>query len=160
MNHKQEPTPSFVDNKSIEQIAALVHSINEILARYPDRDWNYSRIRLRLAEPTALESPYFLGCEVLDDSTAHGRAERKTVQDEVAWGEHHESELGILEIISRRLNKALLALPGHCFAADPVLKGRRPVIRLVRREELQKAQVPVVLWYEVQEVNGEEFENR
>jgi len=48
------------------------------------------------------------------------------VQDEINWGDYHSSELGILEIISLRVNKALLAIVGGDFL--PAAARRENVI--------------------------------
>ena len=160
MKETQEPTSSFIGGDYIKQAGGLVQTLNEILSHYSDKDWNYSRIRLTMVEVVALESPYLLRCELIDGVSPGGRRELRDVQDEIRWGENHSSELGILEIVSLRVNKAVLALPGTLFASAELLRGRRPIIRLVKRQELLAARVPVALWYQIQEVGGEEFENR
>jgi hypothetical protein len=75
--------------------------------------------------------------------------------DEVAWGERHANELGILEIISLRVNRALLEATSNEYWGET-----RPVLRVERKEALEQQGVTVAFWYEVQEVSGEQFENR
>jgi hypothetical protein len=158
--HLNDTTPLFQQHY-IREIANLVQWINEILSHYSDKDWNYSRIRLVLVEVASTQSPYLLGCELIDLGSSQGRRECKDVQNEVTWGERHSGELGILELISLRVNRALLELVGDKLyvTGDPP-KRCHPVLRLVKRQDLIAANVQTAIWYEVQEVAGEEFENR
>jgi hypothetical protein len=78
----------------------------------------------------------------------------KALTDEIAWGERHSSELGILEIVSLRINKALLT------ASNSLWRDKRPVLRLAKRNLLLDQGVRAALWYEVREVTGEDFESR
>jgi hypothetical protein len=153
-------TPSTVPN-CIGDVRGIVQRINEILASYSDKDWNYSRIRLTAVEVAALDSPYLLDCELLDLGTARGERECKEVQNEVVWGDHHSSELGILEIISLRVNKALLSLRDVNLAANNTATRKKiPVMRLRKRQDLLVAGTEAAIWYEITEVGGEEFDNR
>jgi hypothetical protein len=99
--------------------------------------------------------PYTLWVEYVDVSTKTGRITFKTCTDEVTWGCRHADELGILELISLRLNKALIE-----STSDEFWSYRRPVVRLAKKEELIKQDISVGLWYQVQEIAGEEFDNR
>src|SRR5438046_3017459 len=96
----------------IVEVGGIVEWINATLQKYSDKDWNYSRIKLIQIEVVSSECPYLLTCELMEVRTLKGRQALKDVQNEVAWGDHHSSELGILEIISLRVNKALLAVAG------------------------------------------------
>jgi hypothetical protein len=158
--HLNNKTPLF-PSSYIGEIGNLVQWINEILSRCPDKDWNYSRIRLRVIDVTTAQAPYLLGCELIDHDTPAGKRELRDVQDEVAWGERHSSELGILELISLRANRALIELIGDNFYVTAESPGRfHPVLRLVKKQDLVTANIKSAIWYEVQEVAGEEFENR
>jgi hypothetical protein len=136
----------------IEKIAPR---INTALSRYSDKDWNYSRIRLHKRKLQDLAGPYVLWVDLVDARTKKGRAELKASAEEVAWGGHHSHELGILEIISLRLNKALF----EC-TSDEVWDFRRPVIRVVKKQDLEEQGVSAAFWYDVDEILGEEFDNR
>lgn len=152
---------SFSGTEYIGNVNGLVQWINENLQKYSDKDWNYSRLRLKIIHVTSTESPYLLGCELIDMGKPQGDRLLKDVQGEISWGDYHSSELGILELISLRLNKALLGVVGHNYylSGDPP-KKKHPVIRLVKRQVLIEANTPTAIWYEVQEVIGEEFDNR
>jgi hypothetical protein len=155
-----DPTPS-IEQDYIRETARIVQRFNEILQGYSDNDWNYSRIRLKGVEVASVQSPYLLAYELVDPSTAKGRRDLKAVQDEVTWGDHHASELGILEIISLRVNKAMLALEGEHFSLPDAPQRRyRAVLRVVPRNALLASNIAAAIWYEVEEVAGEEFENR
>jgi len=133
----------------------VVTKLNETLALCPDKDWNYSRISLSMRPLDELKSPYVLWTEVLDLVTKEGRADLKALSDEVKWGERHLSELGILEIISLRINKALLE-----NTSDQLWQNRRPIVRVVKKHLLADQGIRTALWYEVQEVAGEDFDSR
>ena len=161
MNGIQNSITPFLDGGYIANLPGFVQRLNEILRRYSDKDWNYSRIRLVTLRVAALQCPYLLGCEFVDPNTRKGAREIKDVESEVIWGEHHSSELGILEIVSLRLNKALHAVVDENFqsSGSPSHRGH-PIIRLLKRQTLLDANVPIAMWYEVQEVSGEEFDSR
>src|SRR5687767_13550931 len=113
----------------------LVQWINDVLRRYSDKDWNYSRIKVTTVQVNDFQSPYLLVCELISLQTPEGKRDLKAVETEIIWGENHSSELGILEIISLRINKALLALVG----SKPYLTGEpprafHPVVRLARKQ--------------------------
>ncbi len=133
----------------------VVTQVNATLQSYSDKDWNYSRISLTIRPLEALDSPYVLRLEVLDLTTKQGRADLKTLSDEVKWGDRHTSELGMLEVVSLRLNKALLEITG-----DEYWQYKRPVVRIVRKEELAGQSITHALWYQIHEVAGEDFDNR
>lgn len=161
MNNTQAATTPFSDSEYIAKLPEFVHRLNEILQHYSDKDWNYSRVRLVTLQVSALQCPYLLGCEFVDPNSKKGAREIKDVQSEVTWGEHHSSELGILELVSLRLNKALLAVVDEKFlSGGPPSHRGHPIIRLVKRQALIDANVPLAMWYEVQEVSGEEFDSR
>lgn len=137
------------------ELVKLAEAINQSLETYADKDWNYSRIRLLVNDLAVIVSPYVLACERLNTRSAHGQAELKTLAGEIKWGSRHSDELGILELISLRLNKALLEV-----TSDANWNSRRPVIRVVHRQALEQENIPSALWYEVTEVAGEEFDSR
>lgn len=83
-----------------------------------------------------------------------GEADLRALRDEVAWGSRHSDELGILEIVSLRINKAILQALGEKPSAE------QPVLRIVKKQELESHQITEAFWYEIQEVSGEDFENR
>jgi hypothetical protein len=139
----------------IASVAELMQRINEALSGYSDKDWNYSRIRLQARNLHDVVGPYTLWLETIDVHTKSGRAEIKASTDEVAWGTRHSNELGILEIISLRLNKALK----EC-TSDEFWGFQRPVVRVVKKQQLAAQLIDDAFWYEVEEVGGEEFENR
>jgi hypothetical protein len=132
-----------------------VRPINAALQDYSDKDWNYSRITLTTKPLDELKSPYILKIEVLDLKTKQGRTDLKTLSDEVKWGERHASELGMLEVVSLRVNKALLDV-----TSDEHWQFKRPVVRIAKKETLAGKQDTDVLWYQITEVAGEDFDNR
>src|SRR5882724_10935615 len=111
------------------QMEAAVKQINAALQGYSDKDWSYSRISLAMRLLDTLDSPYILSIETLDLKTKQGRADLKTLSDEVKWGERHASELGMLEVVSLRINKALLEV-----TSDEHWQFKRPVVRIAKRE--------------------------
>ena len=133
----------------------LVTRINSALEMRADKDWNFSRISLHLKDLDGLNSAYCLWPEVLDLVTIQARKDLKTLTDEVKWGERHSSELGVLELVSLRVNKALL----EC-TSDDYWRHQRPVIRLAKKDVLLNEGVHVAIWYEVREVGGEDFDSR
>ena len=149
----QPETPLMVIGK--EQLNELVIKINESLLKYSDKDWNYSRIYLQLRPLHILEGPYVLWFDLIETSTKPGKANIKSVASEILWGDRHSSELGILEIISLRINKALFEV-----TTDEFWGNQRPVLRVTKKELLTGSNVTHALWYTVTEVAGEEFENR
>jgi hypothetical protein len=151
MNRAGNETSPFADT-SLQQ---LVTSLNATLAGCSDKDWNYSRISLLVRPLEDVNSPYLLWPEVLDLVTKPGRSDLKTLSAEIKWGEHHASELGILEIISLRINKALLE-----STSDEFWQYKRPVLRVLKKHLLAEQGIRAALWYEVQEVAGEDFDNR
>ncbi len=161
MNQTGKSVTSSIDSIHVDDVQPLVQKINAALKRYSDKDWNYSRIALTVVEVSATESPYLLGCELVDLGTRQEAKALKDVQSEVTWGDHHSNELGILELVSLRVNKALLAVASRedFVSGDPPRK-HHPVLRLVKRADLLAAKVAKAIWYEVQEVAGEEFDSR
>jgi hypothetical protein len=143
--------PHFTDT-SLQQ---LVTSLNSAMQSYSDKDWNYSRILLSVRSLGELDSPYLLWPEILDLQTKEGRADLKALSDEVKWGERHSSELGLLEIVSLRINKALLE-----STSDQYWQNKRPILRAVKKYLLAEQDVRAALWYEVHEVAGDDFDNR
>jgi hypothetical protein len=133
----------------------LADRLNNSLATYSEKDWNYSRIML-IAKPLSdTQTPYMLWCDRLDTTSREGQKQLKRVAEEVKWGDRHSSELGILELVSLRINKALL----QCARGENWADGQ-PVMRLARKQDLQHQGITTAFWYEVQEVAGEDFENR
>jgi len=139
-------------NASLEEV---VTTLNGILGSRSDKDWNYSRILLTVRPLGDLNCPYVLWPEVLDPTTKEGRSDLKALSQEVTWGDRHSSELGVLEIISLRINKALLENTSHQFGRD-----KRVVIRIVKKDVLAEQGIRAALWYDVREVAGEDFDNR
>src|SRR5882762_7421694 len=135
------------------QMEAAVKQINAALQNYSDKDWNYSRISLAMRPLDTLNSPYILKIEVLDLKTKQGRTDLKTLSDEVKWGERHASELGMLEVVSLRINKALLEV-----TSDEHWQFKRPIVRIAKKETLAGKQDTDALWYQITEVAGEDFD--
>jgi hypothetical protein len=142
-------------NEQNEQMATSVELVNTALQEYSDKDWNYSRISLIIRQLDTIDGPYILRLELLDVKTKQGRADLKTLSDEVKWGERHASELGMLEVVSLRINKALLEV-----TSDEHWQFKRPVLRIVKKEVLAGKQDTYALWYQIHEVAGEDFDNR
>jgi hypothetical protein len=138
-----------------EQMEVAVNQINSALLAYSDKDWNYSRITLAVKPLSSVDSAYILRLETLDLTTKAGRNELKALVDEVKWGDRHSSELGVLEVVSLRINKALLEA-----TSDEFWQHKRVIIRIAKKEELAGEQPTHALWYHVTEVSGEDFDNR
>ncbi len=134
---------------------AIVGKINKALQEFSDKDWNYSRISLINRHFNMLNSRYILKLEVLDLDAKPGRTDLKTLSDEVKWGDRHSSELGMLEVVSLRINKALLEI-----TSDQYWQNKRPVVRIVKAEDVAGENDDSVLWYQINEVAGEDFDNR
>ena len=137
------------------QMEAAVNQVNTALKDYSDKDWNYSRISLTICPLDTIAGPYALRLEVLDLATKQGRADLKTLSDEVKWGDRHSSELGMLEVVSLRINRALLEI-----TSDEHWQYKRPVVRIARREVLAEQAATHAIWYQISEVAGVEFDNR
>ena len=133
----------------------LVLKINETLIQYSDKDWNYSRISLITSLLNLINGPYALWADVIDSATKQGQEELKRTSEEMKWGEHHSGELGILEIISLRVNKALQQVSNDEFWGKS-----RPILRITRKEHLALQEITHAIWYEIAEVGGEEFDSR
>ena len=139
----------------LSALTQLVTRLNAALDSHSDKDWNFSRISLSIRPLAGSDNPYFLWPEVLDLVTEQGRNDLKTLTDEVKWGERHSSELGMLEIVSLRVNKALLV-----STSDEFWQNQRPVLRVIAKHLLVTQEIPSAIWYEVNEVRGEDFDNR
>ena len=142
-------------NEQTDQTDASVKRVNTALQEYSDKDWNYSRISLVIRPLDGFDSPYILRLEVLDLKTKQGRTDLKTLSDEVKWGDRHASELGMLEVVSLRINKALLEA-----TSDEYWQFKRPVVRIAKRESFAGQQDARSIWYQITEVAGEDFDNR
>jgi hypothetical protein len=129
--------------------------VNSALLKYSDKDWNYSRISLITKLLESIDGPYVLKIDVLDQTTRQGRDELRTLADEVKWGDRHSSQLGMLEVVSLRINKALLEVTSN----DSWLQ-MRPVIRIVKKECVDREDTRHAIWYQITEVAGEYFDNR
>jgi len=152
VNHYMKiPNPSAQN----EQMEVSVKRVNTALQEYSDKDWNYSRISLVVRLLEDFDSPYILRLEILDLKTKQGRTDLKTLSDEVKWGDRHVSELGMLEVVSLRINKALLDA-----TSDEHWQFKRPVVRIAKREALAGQQDTGAIWYQITEVVGEDFDNR
>jgi len=138
-----------------DKLIAITNKVNETLNKYSDKDFQYSRIFLQIKPLESINGPYALWYELVSTTVKQGRTDLRAASDEVTWGERHSHELGILEIISLRLNKALLAL-----SSDELWGDTHPIIRVTERQLLAQQGVTEALWYEVQEVSGEEFDSR
>ena len=138
-----------------EELQLVKTRINKALADYSDKNWNYSRIILVTKPLQDLQSPYALWPDQLNLKEKSDQEALKSLENEVKWGDRHSNELGFLELVSLRLNKALLE-----STSDEHWNYLRPVIRTEKREELILQNITTALWYEIQEVAGEEFENR
>ena len=134
---------------------AAVKQVNGALHDYSDKDWNYSRIALTTKPLDTLDSPYILKLELLDLKSKQGRTELKTLSDEVKWGERHASELGMLEVVSLRINRALLEV-----TSDEYWQFKRPVVRIAKQEVLAGKDTTHAIWYQITEVAGDDFDNR
>lgn len=138
-----------------QNLQPTLQQINDALRRCPDKDWNYSRITLQLRPLTQADSPYLLWVEHIVTTQKSGKGELASLKSELTWGGRHSDELGILEIISLRINKALLEHTSDEFWTD-----HRPVIRTVSKQELEAQGITEAFWYHVEEVVGNDFENR
>ena len=151
MSHSKSPIASI----SPVQLQKLTAKVNAALQTYSDKDWNYSRISLHVIRLADCDGVYALWLDLIDMRSKQGKLNLKAVSDEVAWGERHSNELGILEIVSLRINKALLEI-----TSDSFWEGLRPIVRLVKKQVLEQSMVTDALWYDVREVSGEDFDNR
>ena len=133
----------------------LHDQINSALSAYSDKDWNYSRICLVIRPLETLDGPYVLKIDRLDQTTKAGQEELKTLAGEVKWGDRHSSELGMLEVVSLRINKALLEI-----TTNEDWNQKRPVIRIAKKQQVDNESNTNALWYQITEVAGEEFDNR
>jgi hypothetical protein len=144
-----------IDFQQFSEMPTSSEKVASALRTVSDKDWNYSRISLQLRPLADITSPYVLWLESFDTSTKTGRSNLARLKSEVAWGSSHSSELGILEVISLRLNRALLE-----HTSDEFWDNRRHCVRIIRREELEAQGIAEAFWYHVQEVRGEEFDSR
>ena len=144
-----------ISHRENQQMEVLVNQINSALKAYSDKDWNYSRIALVLRPLREFDGPYVLRIDRLDLTAKAGQKDLKALVDEVRWGDRHSSELGILEVVSLRINKALLEA-----TSDEFWQYQRAVVRIAGREELGREQSTNAIWYQVTEVAGEDFDNR
>lgn len=136
-------------------LTGFADAANRILAKYDDKDWNYSRILLVTRTLQSLDSAYFLVPDSIDPRNAEGRQALRDLVKELAWGERHSNELGVLELVSLRVNHALVELSGGPHAKEEI-----PVVRVVPRQSVEPKPGTQVLWYEVVEVSGEDFDSR
>ncbi len=133
----------------------FVDKLNNTLNLYPDKDWNYSRIVLVYNELEKLSSPYCLWCDLADRSSDEGKRFIKRTEEEIAWGKRHMNELGILEIVSFRINKALADI-----GTQDIWGRFHPILRVENKERIAERGINACLWYRVEEVVGEDFESR
>jgi hypothetical protein len=137
------------------KLSELTSKINDALKSYSEKDWNYSVITLEIIPLDSITGPYALWIDVLDCRSKIGSSDYKSLINEVAWGTRHSSELGILELISLRINKALLD-----STTIENWNYHWPAIRMSKREDLSRQGITSALWYRVEEVSGEDFDNR
>ena len=149
------PSQSIVSYYDGHLLAKLAAKINKAIEIYSDKDWNYSRISLHVRSLDSIQGAYALWPEIVLVKTKQGKQDLKTFVTEVAWGERHSNELGILEIVSLRLNKAVLHV-----STDESWDFERPFVHPVNKEVLAQQGISDALWYEIYEVAGEEFDNR
>jgi hypothetical protein len=142
-------------NDQNDLMEAAVKQANAALQDYSDKDWNYSRISLTTRSLDTIDSPYILELEVLDLNSKQGRTDLKSLSDEVKWGERHSSELSMLEVVSLRINRALLEV-----TSDEHWQYKRPVVRIVRKEAVVRQVATHAIWYQINEVAGEDYDNR
>jgi hypothetical protein len=147
--------PKPISHREDKQMEVLVNQINSALTAYSDKDWNYSRIALVIRPLQEFDGLYVLRIERLDLTAKTGQKDLKALVNEVKWGDRHSSELGMLEVISLRINKALLEA-----TSDESWQHKRPVVRIARKEELGREQPANAIWYQITEVAGEDFDNR
>jgi len=147
--------PTTISHRESKQMEVLVNQINSALKAYSDKDWNYSRIALVIRPLREFDGPYVLKIERLDLAAKAGQKDLKALADEVKWGDRHSSELGILEVVSLRINKALLEA-----TSDEFWHYQRAVVRITTKEELGREQPANAIWYQITEVAGEDFDNR
>ena len=138
-----------------DQDQSVLDRVNSALLSYSDKDWNYSRISLVGKLLESINGPYALKLDVLDLTSREGRNELRSLVDEVKWGDRHSSQLGMLEIVSLRINKALLEV-----TSDDYWNQKRPVIRIVKKEGFDIEENTHAVWYQIVEVAGEDFDNR
>src|ERR1035438_2365237 len=131
----------------------LIKQVNAALLDYSDKDWNYSRITLIIKPLSNAECPYVLKIEILDQNTKEGRNELKTLSDEVKWGDRHSSELGMLELVSLRINKALIEVTSNDY-----WNQKRPVVRVIKQQPIDRENTTQAIWYHITEVAGEDFD--
>jgi hypothetical protein len=141
--------------QQFSDLAYLIQKVNDALLAVPDKEWNYSRITLQLRPLEQVGSPYSLWLEQVDISQKTGRAELACLKSEIAWGCRHSEELGILEIMSLRLNRALLE-----HTTDEFWGNQRLVVRIAKKQALESQGIAEAFWYQVQEVGGDDFDNR
>ena len=142
-------------NSHLVGAAEFVNRLNKALAKLCDKDWNYSRITLQIRNLDTLAGAYALWIDLVDLKSKNGRDEIRASKDEIRWGQHHSNELGILEIISLRVNHALFET-----TTDEDWAYLRPILRVVRKEVLVQKGITNAVWYVVEEVTGEDFESR
>jgi hypothetical protein len=65
------------------------------------------------------------------------------------------SELGMLELLSLRINKALLEVTGNEH-----WNQKRPVIRIAKKQGVDRENTTHAIWHRITGVAGEEFDNR
>jgi hypothetical protein len=136
-------------------LTAIVDQLNSALSQYADKDWNYSRISLLLKPLDSIDGPYGLWVDFIDMNSKEGLEDLKTSKGEISWGQHHSDELGILELVSLRVNKALIET-----TSDEFWGFHRPVVRLTDKKSLAEQGVTNAIWYEIHEVQGDVFDNR
>jgi hypothetical protein len=143
------------NSRSSPDLPGFATRINEVLRQVPDKDWNYSRILLEIRPLAQINSPYVLWVEFIDVGQKTAKAELTQLKSEIVWGSRHSDELGFLEIVSLRLNKALLE-----STSEELWQDQRPVVRAVKKQELDKQGFAEAFWYRIEEVGGEDFDNR
>ncbi len=133
----------------------LAKRINAELEKIPDKTWNYSRLRLVVRDLPAIRAPFALGCDWIDPRTKAGQKQLAELERDLEWGRRHSDDLSFLELASLRINRAL-----HTTDVIKNWSGAFPVLRVVSCDQLRVAGSAVGLWYEVDEVRGEDFEKR
>jgi hypothetical protein len=140
---------------SSDDLQKWADAMNQSLKRVSDKDWYYSRISFVVKSLQEIDSPYVLQVDWIDTRSKNGEKHYKEMISELTWGQRHSYELGILEIVSLRLNQGL-----NTVTSSEYWHGIRPIVRVEKKQELLDISQTHGFWYQIQEVQGEEFESR
>lgn len=132
----------------------LLDRINATLARYDDESWHHSRLRLVTRPLEQIPGAKALWLETIATGNRDGQRLLRELRSRVSSAVGHLSELPIIQIVICRLNEALLAL-----TTDEDWQHQRPFITWVRKDELVGRGMTTALWYEVEELLGDDTES-